>query len=1131
MAAQQYVVFWLHRRRQRLNRISRTVALVKRKDITIELPDTNAKDESSIKLGTLHAFDLAELSPGKWIVKSPVELPQGATAIDCVLSSDDMEDIDLFQLDCQRDTVEEVLGTGFWQQVEVFDSHLPLRISWRIVKIPLEVQLECVCQAHARVPFVHSMEFLNKFRSTGNLADISEAIATMQRAVDTTPEGDANLHAMLSNLGGYFMGRFQRGGDIQDVAQAISNQQKALQVAPADPNLPSLLNNLGNSFLCRFMVEGDFKDIAEATRLQNQSVQLTPRGHPDLPSRLSNLGASLMRCFECTGDLNDVTQSIEVRSQAVCLTPDGHEDLPWLLSNLGSSFQSRFEHTGDLLDVAEAIRVRSQAVLLTPESHADLPGVLGNLGAAFLHRFQRTDDLHDIAEAISAQNRAVQLTPQLTPDGHADLPGLLSNLGGSYLHRFQCTGDLHDVGEAIKCRSKAVRLTPEGHADLPSMLSYLGNAFRGRFKITGDLGDIIEAIAAHTKAVRLTPEGHSARPSRLNNLGNSLHSHFGLTDALSDFTGALSALTEAVRLTPDGHQTLPSLHHNLGPGVLPQVVFQNTWMKASLLIVWQRLILPEIHEPEFRQQQNGADSSISISPIASRRSRHMMLGRPQKALEWLEQGRCLVWGQQNQLRTPLDDLRAHDATLADRVTDTARKLEKVGSSSVTRSIDMHISEKISLENEARNHLDLAREWEELLAAVRDIPAFSLVQDLPVSGHVVIINMYVGRCDAIALRAGWAEPLHIPLPHFSWEKANKLRRALNIQVQCYRLRTRGEDTAHEDEDGRAGGLYRRKETRDESSVHMVLKRLWNEVVKPILDTLGLLKRNVSSSSETLPRIWWCPTGPLSFLPIHAAGIYQSSEADGIMNYAVSSYTPTVAVLTQRVKRDRPIDRAVSGLFLTCQPEAPGAATISGTTEEVRSLHDRAPKCVRSLKLEGGELTVSGCLENMEHYSSIHLACHASQEAGDPLQSRFLFHNGKLTLSTIMRSNLQNADLAFLSACETSTGAQTLADEAVHLAAGMLAAGYRRVVATMWAIGDTHAPQVANDFYEYLWSRRKEGNRSIHDTSPTRRPLIGAQDPRDLTVHDTWSGHLDVGLRCPISPTCPWHNPISTGTRMR
>lgn len=31
-----------------------------------------------------------------------------------------------------------------------------------------------------------------------------------------------------------------------------------------------------------------------------------------------------------------------------------------------------------------------------------------------------------------------------------------------------------------------------------------------------------------------------------------------------------------------------------------------------------------------------------------------------KALEWLEQGRCLVWGQLTNLRTPLDDLRESD---------------------------------------------------------------------------------------------------------------------------------------------------------------------------------------------------------------------------------------------------------------------------------------------------------------------------------------------------------------------------------------------------------------------------------------------------------------------------------------
>ena len=58
---------------------------------------------------------------------------------------------------------------------------------------------------------------------------------------------------------------------------------------------------------------------------------------------------------------------------------------------------------------------------------------------------------------------------------------------------------------------------------------------------------------------------------------------------------------------------------------------------------------------------------------------------------------------------------------------------------------------------------------------------------------------------------------------------------------------------------------------------------------------------------------------------------------------------------------------------------------------------------------------------------------------------------------------------------------VSDEAVHLAAGMLAAGYRRVVATMWMISDRHAPGVAKNFYEYLWSRRKEGSGSGFDGS--------------------------------------------------
>ena len=59
------------------------------------------------------------------------------------------------------------------------------------------------------------------------------------------------------------------------------------------------------------------------------------------------------------------------------------------------------------------------------------------------------------------------------------------------------------------------------------------------------------------------------------------------------------------------------------------------------------------------------------------------------------------------------------------------------------------------------------------------------------------------------------------------------------------------------------------------------------------------------------------------------------------------------------------------------------------------------------------------------------------------------------------------LAFLSACQTAMGDENLSDEAIHIAAGMLFAGYSRVVGTMWSISDKLAPLVAKDVYGQLF----------------------------------------------------------------
>ena len=98
--------------------------------------------------------------------------------------------------------------------------------------------------------------------------------------------------------------------------------------------------------------------------------------------------------------------------------------------------------------------------------------------------------------------------------------------------------------------------------------------------------------------------------------------------------------------------------------------------------------------------------------------------------------------------------------------------------------------------------------------------------------------------------------------------------------------------------------------------------------------------------------------------------------------------------------------------------------------------------------------------------VHLACHGIQDDVRATDSAFLFFDGRLTLKEIMKQSFSHTELAVLSACQTAKGDSTLPEEAIHLAAGMLMAGYGSVVGTMWSIRDDDAPTIAKTFYRYL-----------------------------------------------------------------
>lgn len=197
----------------------------------------------------------------------------------------------------------------------------------------------------------------------------------------------------------------------------------------------------------------------------------------------------------------------------------------------------------------------------------------------------------------------------------------------------------------------------------------------------------------------------------------------------------------------------------------------------------------------------------------------------------------------------------------------------------------------------------------------------------------------------------------------------------------------------------------------------------------------------------------------------------------------------------------------------QPKTPGLQPIPGTTKEgqiiERLLDDHH---IRHMWLDGTSATVERTLENMNAHSCVHLACHATQNTDKPLESGFFLYDGKLRLSDIIKVTLIDAEFAFLSACQTSTGDERLSEEAVHLAAGMLAAGYRGVVATMWSIQDKHGPEVAEHFYKHLLnhgSTKLSGGGAARALHYAIQEMRKKRDDSDRSLLD-WVAYIHIGL---------------------
>jgi CHAT domain-containing protein len=200
----------------------------------------------------------------------------------------------------------------------------------------------------------------------------------------------------------------------------------------------------------------------------------------------------------------------------------------------------------------------------------------------------------------------------------------------------------------------------------------------------------------------------------------------------------------------------------------------------------------------------------------------------------------------------------------------------------------------------------------------------------------------------------------------------------------------------------------------------------------------------------PRVWWCVTGELTFLPIHAACMSQGGILKSAADYLVSSYIPTLSALTKSRANWTPVPRSdVTGILAACK-NSPAQAPLYNVEREIDVAAACFTQSFAQVSHSSSPNTSSQLLRKQLTDTSahiLHLACHGEQ-AEKPLKSAFLLSDGRFCIEDLMAIRLPHAVLAFLSACQTAKGSEHLPDQAVHLAASMLFCGFRSVVGTMW-----------------------------------------------------------------------------------
>ncbi|CAL1706380.1 unnamed protein product [Somion occarium] len=789
----------------------------------------------------------------------------------------------------------------------------------------------------------------------------------------------------------------------------------------------------------------ELKEAIALFRTVVESLQETDR-LPGPGECRYQLSKALLLYYEHWGDIESLHFGTMYARQAVDSVSEHNPSYPTFLQQLASSLKARARLTGHRYDLLDSVSLMRHAVKLAPRRADVLFTCATTLKAASMW----LDDRQYIEEILDVLYKGMEIdSGRYRERFHSEW---LTVLGHTYAFRGE--GDDLDHAASLLTQAEAMS-TQEPCVSRAWILLHRAEveAQRGRGGLSDALdlvGDAMELLApnhrlriegvADTMVNILTGPGDSKLPLWLLQRSIDILAWAAQSPSISPHARFRAAVCWA-RYCEEGLRTDAAEAFSIALELLPRLT------SVGLDI-------------DSRHQMLASEALGLASDAAASIMAFIPETGLEKSVEMLEVGRAVFWAQALQLRTSFDALATQEPDLADELAQVSKELEARSFRILPTNVQGRFSAETLAAN-AHNH-HLSQRWEELLSRCRSVPGFEdflqpkRFSDLCASangGAVIIVNASRSYCDALIIRSSPPSVECVPLP-IKYAEVAEMAEAWRSLLEHYGRSCRSTRSAQERQESQRGGRVRLppeyKSSKD------VLAALWSRIVQPILETLN------PPTTEPLMRLWWCATGPFASLPLHAAGKFEGQAQECLMDVAISSYTPTLtALLTEPRSPDGELQ-----LLAVAQEETPDMSPLPNTKQELHYIRDLATSVMTVNSLTNKAADVTSVSAGIRKCNWLHLACHGLQPGSKPLNSAFLLHDGRLTLSNIMQIPTPHAQFAFLSACETALGDADVPDEGIHLAGAMLFAGFPSVIATSWSIEDEDGPIVARDVYEHL-----------------------------------------------------------------